>query len=164
MTAVQVYVSRMPPGRFLTLAHEEGLIVLQASGASMPREGLCVARDKECACRDTLVVRQRTIIVPRGTHFVNEYPYYQIPAAATDEEELTLVTWLTRHRFSSFGCKVTKSKMERFLSPNAIFQTRNHPTCVRCEQHCMIREPVFCLKSIVLSAKNKGPTIQSVLT
>jgi hypothetical protein len=159
--AVHVYVSQRP-SRFLTLAHEEKLIVLQT--AFMPNEGIRVARDKLCACHDKLVLCHRTITVCRGTHIINEYPYYHVPIDATPDEELTLVTWLTRERFFSFGHDNINGTMKRVLVPNAIFQSKPHPTCQYCEQHCMIKEPVFCLKSIVLSMKNKGPTVESVLT
>lgn len=165
---VQVYYDarKKTPSRFLKHAHEEKLIVLQT--AFMPDVGLCVTRGRHCACRDKLVVWGRTVTVSEGEHVVNSFPYYQLPVDATPEEELTLVTWWTRHRFSSFGHEIQPYErcktMTRFLTSNSIFRCRPHPDCEQCRVYDMVKEPVFCLKSIVLSQQNKGPTIESALT
>lgn len=158
---VQLYVQGRPT-RFIKLADKEGLICLQTS--FMPHEGFTIERDKMCACHDEMVVKDRTMIIKKGTHEVTGYPCYGLPLNCTLEEELTIVTWLTRERFLSFGHAIEKGVLKRFLVPNKIFQKQSHSSCNSCEVYGMIREPIFCLKSIVVSMKNKGPTVESVLT
>lgn len=154
-----VYVSR-EPSTFLKMASQEGLVDLHVG--PLPNHGVCFEkRDTDCACPDRLIVHGRCIVCPSST--VIGFPYYGIPDGCTPEEELTIVTWLTRQRFLSFASAHEDQSLCRFLAPNRAFRITYSGTCGRCEKHTMYKDPVFCLKSIVLSALNKGPTLESVL-
>lgn len=159
------------PSPFLNMAHDEGLITLTPVFV----QGQCmrIKRNLPCACSHPLVVQGRTITVPKGDSVMG-HPSYALPLHCTLEEQLTVVTWLTRGRFLSFGMGVEEilpkrkdgkpnNTITRDLTPNKTFRMRPHPTCHKCEVFDMVKDPVFCLKGIVMSVDNKGPTVESVL-
>lgn len=156
------------PSPFLKRAHDEGLVLVSHTD-SLPAHAVLFERhDTACACPDRLVVRGRTLVTRAST--VVGHPCYALPDGCTPDEELTVVAWLTRDRFLSFQLTLEKEnindkfkKLKRYLVPNNVFLRKRHSTCPVCDELRLIREPVFCLKSIVVSAENKGPTVESVL-
>lgn len=146
---------------FLQNAHDAHLIVLEKH----PGECVLIEKDLACACdsKDRLVVRGRCIIVPKDEHVVSAFPCYAIPENCTQDELLTIITWITRHRFMAFDYEVQNHNFNRFITPNNAFYKETHPCCELCEEHYLKAEPVFCMKQIVLSIQNKGPTVESVL-
>lgn len=163
MEPVRVYLpadeSSVPV--FLQNAHDAQLIVLQRH----PEECALIERERVCACHSAhrLVVKDRCIIVPKGDHAVNAFPCYAIPKNCAQEEILTIITWITRHRFMTFECDIQNHNFNRYITPNKAFRKKSHASCNLCEEHHLTAEPVFCMKQIVLSAQNKGPTLESVL-
>ncbi|GIY89204.1 uncharacterized protein CEXT_656531 [Caerostris extrusa] len=117
-----------------------------------------------CACtmKDGICVGEHKIMVVRDKHAVAGYPAYALPSGFTDSQVLTLFAWLTRHKFYTFGSTIENGSLVRYLTPSRLFRSSPHPTCPQCECHSLVGDPVYCLKNIVLSAQNKGPTIESV--
>ncbi|GFT26020.1 uncharacterized protein NPIL_16941 [Nephila pilipes] len=147
---------------FLQRASQEKLISLETH---VPVECAHIERHCDCACScpSQLVVQGKSIIVPRDQQVVNAFPCYALPKECTSEEMVTVVTWLTRHKFWTFANTLENGSLVRYLTPQRIFRLQPHPSCDQCEQHLLEGEPVFCLKNIVLSSQNKGPTVESVL-
>ncbi|KAG8175201.1 hypothetical protein JTE90_022624 [Oedothorax gibbosus] len=145
------------------MASQEGLVDLHVG--PLPQHGLRIERGlSTCACSSEnirLIVYGRYIVCRSST--LMAFPHYGIPDDCTPEEQVTIVSWLTRQRFLSFASAYENNNLGRFLAPNRTFRTKPSNTCSHCEIHYMEKDPVFCLKSIVLSALNKGPTLESVL-
>lgn len=191
MSCIQLYVAK-DPSPFLKMANQEGLVAVRTD--SLPLHGVRFERNS-CACSGRLGVHGRTIA---SKDVAIGFSCYGLPADCTHDEELTVVAWLTRDRFLSFGFAVEEYKkpnvndeqtnvndeqtnvnddqanvdptkpqkpknFNRFLTPNKLFKRVSHPTCPSCDMYVMVKEPVFFLKEIVLSAENKGPTLESVL-
>ncbi|GBN19716.1 hypothetical protein AVEN_261795-1 [Araneus ventricosus] len=162
MEPVRVYVpAQASVPTFLQNAHDAQLVALVRT----PEECITVERKSVCACHSTdrLVVKNRCMIVPKDEHVVSAFPCYAAPADCTPDELLTIVAWITRHRFMTFECDLHDRHFDRYIAPNSLFQKRPHASCDTCEEHHLKGEPVFCTKRIVLSAQNKGPTVESVL-
>lgn len=154
-----VYVSRNP-SLFLKMAAQEELVDLHVG--PLPEHGVCFERrDTDCACPNRLIVNGRCIVCPSST--IMAFPHYGIPDGCTPEEEITIVTWLTRQRFLSFGSDWKNKTFSRYLDNNGVFEKHTSEKCPNCEKYVMDKDPVFFLKSIVLSALNKGPTLESAL-
>lgn len=115
-----------------------------------------------CACPDSIVLEDSGIIVPRRQHAVAGYPGYFIETHCNDKELFTLVVWLTRNRYQRFYNRIENGSLVRYLAPNKVFRKLDHETCAECERHVLSGDPVLCLKHIVLSQYNKGPTVESV--
>lgn len=175
---MDLYVKE-PTSPFLRNCHDEKLVTLKTE--NVPDHCGKFQRGS-CACNSLhgIVVCGRSIIIKNEEHLVNAYPGYALPNDCTPDEELTIVTWLTRSRFLMFShgyknwhlkdcepphcnCECSVKTMERFLVPNHIFESQSHKNCNVCTVYTLIGEPVFCLKKVVLSAQNKGPTVESVL-
>lgn len=117
-----------------------------------------------CACSaspDHLVVNDDTVTIFKDSHIVKGYPIYFLPSHISDEEVVTLVTWLTQHKFHTFTTKIEDKTLKRTLSRN-IFSSYTHPHCENCTCFKLIGEPLFLLKHIALSVLNKGPTVESI--
>ncbi|GBN92061.1 hypothetical protein AVEN_266875-1 [Araneus ventricosus] len=115
-----------------------------------------------CACdADHLVVHDDTVVVFKDSHVVKGYPAYALPAHATNRDVVTLVTWLTRHQFHTFVSKIENGTLNRYLGYK-LFSSSPHPHCTNCTRFTLLGETIFLIKHTVLSAQNKGPTIESV--
>lgn len=159
------------PSRFLKHAHDTGLITLKSGIA--PNHCARIVRGSSCACSapNGLVVNGRNILVELDQQSISGFPGYVLPDDCTHDEELTVVTWLVRHRFLRFHTyrepvdkdnkESKKKKLVRDLDSN-LFRCKDLG-CKKCSINTLISEPVFCLKGMVVSAQNKGPTVESVL-
>ncbi|GFX43070.1 uncharacterized protein TNCV_2711141 [Trichonephila clavipes] len=147
---------------FLQHAAQEKLITLETRE---PKVCAHIEHHPVCACDSScqLVVQGKSIIAARDQHIVSAYPCYALPKDCTSEEIVTIVTWLTRHQFWTFATTLENGSLVRYLTPHFIFSMQPHASCDQCTQHTLEGEPVFCLKSVVLSGQNKGPTLESVL-
>lgn len=146
---------------FLNHAHEEGLITLKKG--NIPLYCQNIQRGNRCACPFGMFVNEKSVIVPKDQCVVSAYPCYSFPEDCTLEEHVTIVTWLTRNRFLTYKTFVQKGHLHRITVPNKIFEKRPHATCPTCMVFTLLKEPVFFLPNIVLSAQNKGPNLESVL-
>ncbi|GBO04781.1 hypothetical protein AVEN_231085-1 [Araneus ventricosus] len=162
MEPVHVYLPpNVPVPSCLQNAHDAQLVLLQKD----PKECALIERERDCACDSShrIVVKDRCIIIPKDEHVVSAFPCYAIPKNCTPDELVTIITWITRHRFMTFEHEIEKGNFDRYIAPNNAFYKKSHPWCELCEEHYLKAEPVFCMKQIVLSAQNKGPTVESVL-
>lgn len=151
------------PSHFLQLAHDAGLIVLRTD--FFPNYYARIVREHPCACGSPngLVVNGRSIVVEKDQQSISGFPGYVLPDDCSSDEQLTIVTWLTRNRFVTFSTHLdSNNKLIRCLD-SKIFQKEIHK-CQKCYVNKLVAEPVFCMKEMVVSAQNKGPTLESVLS
>lgn len=130
-------------------------------------------RTDSCACptRHGLALQGRCIIVPRDQHALVAYPLYALPPDCTLEETCVIVTWLHRHRLKTFQSAIVEGgpyaktyakneTLKRTLGTQNLFQKTPYGAC--CECYTLQKDPVFMLKSIVISPYGQGPTLESV--
>lgn len=163
MVCAHVYTLDKSASGFLKLADAEGLIrVFQCS--TPPEKSVFIQRFDSCACYDTekLIVDGDSIIVNNGQHEIVGYPAYVLPPDWTEEEVLTIVTWLSRRKFHTFTQRIMFNTLNRFLEPARFFKVKKL-NCGGCYRHKLNGLPVFFLKHTVLSSRNKGPTLESVV-
>lgn len=149
------------PSHFLQLAHDSGLVTLNTGAA--PNYCAQIARELPCACASPngLVVNGRRIIVEKDQQSISGFPGYAFPDNCSLDEQLTLVTWLVRDRFVRFCTFLDSQKKLTRTLDSTFFQTEMHD-CEKCFINTLVAEPIFCTKGIVVSAQNKGPTLESV--
>lgn len=148
------------PTPWLQRAHDAGLVTLHTQDA--PSYSASIARGLPCACHVSLVVNGRTMIVRMEEQSISAHPGYVLPNDCTPEEQLTVVTWLARNRLVRFCTEFQSGKLTRCLDKN-LFRKKLHE-CQNCFVNTLEHEPVFCMKQMVVSAQNKGPTLESVLS
>lgn len=130
-------------------------------------------RTPSCACvtRDGLALQGSSLIVPHHQHALVGYPLYALPPDCQLEETVVIVTWLLRHRLKTFETTLVeggpyaktyakKQTLRRTLGNHSLFQKTPYTAC--CERFTLQKEPVFMLKSMVLSRYGQGPTLESV--
>jgi hypothetical protein len=160
MAPVQLYVHET--NDFLLNCEKEGLVVL----LRQKNNGIQIERLCSCACNSPhdIVVDGNSVIIVRDKHIVSGFPSYALPLNCTDKEIVTIVAWLTRHNFYVFQSVMQNNCLKRgIVSSEKTFLKTAHDTCSRCERYTLDRDPVFCLKRIVISAQKKGPTVDCVL-
>lgn len=164
---MDLYVQEFP-STFLKNSNDEGLVTLKTD--SVPPHCARIEKGLRCACssKDGIVVSEQSITINNDAHLLCAFPCYALPNRCTLEEQKTIVAWLTREKFYNFGhhCKRIgnqKRKFERFLMPNTVFLKKLNISCEKCSTFTLRGEPVFFLSKNVLSAQNKGPTLESVL-
>lgn len=170
MALVSLYAPDSVPKDFLKLA--DGQLVSLVPAAPSPADPFALfdrsSTTTTCACgtRNGLAVRDRTVLsnnkLPMG------FPLYVLPPDCTFEETVTIVTWLTRFRFKTFRHCVEEGWFYRTLESEPVFRVSSSrddddddEKC--CQSFTLDRDPVFMLKTIVLSPFGKGPTLESVL-
>lgn len=171
MAFVSLYVPDGVPKDFLNAVAASKLVrlvpVLKKPYALFDRTDSCA-----CSTEHGLAVRGRSVIVPRDQHAVVGYPLYALPPDCTIEETFVIVTWLLRHRMKTFRGDVAeggpysknfakKETLKRTLvgANNDLFKkTDVGGAC--CERYTLEKDPVFMLKSIVLSPYGQGPTLE----
>lgn len=156
MEPVTLYTPKSVPRDFLDLAVE--LVTVAAPPVEpyvlfdRPVEG--------CACgtRDGLAVRGREVLARRNSHPATAHRAYALPPDCEFEETVVVVAWLWRHHFKTFRCNLSDGTLRRDLC------SAHHPSRTEgcCERYLMKADPVFMLKSIVLSPYGRGPTLESV--
>lgn len=172
MALVSLYVPDGVPRDFLTAAEDSQLVrlvsVLTEPHALFDRTDSCA-----CSTRHGLAIRGRSVMVPRDGHAVVGYPLYALPPDCTSEETNVVVTWLSRHRMKTFRSVVEiggpyvkhydkEETLKRTLGPathDGLFRKTRHGEC--CEIYTLEKDPVFMLKSVVLSIHGRGPTLES---
>ncbi|GFS47070.1 baculo_p74_N domain-containing protein [Trichonephila inaurata madagascariensis] len=97
---------------FLQHAAQEKLITLETVE---PEDCAHIEHHPVCACDSScqLVVHGKSIIVTLDQHVVSAYPCYALPKDCTSEEMVTIVTWLTRHQFWTFGTALENGSLVR---------------------------------------------------
>lgn len=155
MARVSLYAPESVPRDFLNLADE---LVLLAPKTEDPYA--LFDRTATCAChtRDCLALRGRTVTTRKNHHEVAGFPMYALPEDCTTEETAVVVAWLYRSRFHTFKCTVKDGIMRRYLATGGLF--REAPTAC-CVTYTLDHDPVFMLKTMVVSAHGKGPTLES---
>lgn len=140
----------------------EGLIDIVKSPPLPP----CIATigKGNCACNTTheLIVDNKCVFFRDEENQLNSFPAYKLDGQFNDEELITILTWLTRSKFYIFQSNIQDGSLCRFLSRNIFKEQKS--SCQRCYKYFLKGTPVFCLKTIVVSGRNKGPTLESVLS
>lgn len=155
MVYASLIVPKNVPRSFLDQAFDAGLIdIIQ------PAEPYALFdRTESCACstRDMLAICNRTITVKKDHHQASCFPYYALPEDCTFEETYVIVAWLVRHQLVSFH---TSNQLHRSLKSNFWF-THHLKDC--CESFTLTKDPVFMLKTIVLTPYGKDSVIEKCL-
>lgn len=169
MALVSLYVPDNVPKDFLNLADGQLVTLVfaaptdDAAAASFalfdrithPSGGGCA-----CGTRNGLAVRHRTLFVQKNKPLLG-FSLYALPPDCTFDETVVVVTWLTRFRFKRFRSVVERGWFYRTLESESFFRVSDYGEC--CRMFALEEDPVFMLKSIVLSPFGKGPTLESVL-
>lgn len=170
MALVSLYVPDSVPKDFLNIASS---LVQQVSVLTDPYA--LFDRTDTCACptRNGLAIQGRSLLVRNHQHTVVGFPLYALPPDCTREETHVIVTWLLRHRFKTFQHAIVEGgpyakeplnrhpeTLKRTLGNQSLFKKEPRGPC--CEKYTLETDPVFMLKSIVLSPYGKGPTLESV--
>lgn len=151
MALVSLYVPEGVPREFLIASELVHLVpTLTEPYALFDRTDTCA-----CNTRDSLALRGRSVIVAREK--VYGFPLYALPADCTLEETRTVLVWLFRHRFKTFKTRLVFGSLVRSLDSGCYFHIA---TTGCCEIMTLNTDPVFMLKSFVLSPYGKGPTLQ----
>lgn len=164
MALVSLYVPDNVPKDFLNLAAKELVNLVpvaptdDASFALFDR----ITYPGRCACgtRNGLAVSHRTLFVQKNNQLLG-FSLYALPPDCTFDETVVIVTWLTRFRFKKFKSIVEQGWFYRTLESEPFFTVSDCGEC--CQTFALEKDPVFMLKSIVLSPFGKGPTLESVL-
>lgn len=156
MAHVSLYVPESVPKDFLANAGFLKMVPLTEPYALFGRTETC-----SCSSLHSLVLRGRSIIIKRNTHQALGYPVYALPPDCTLEETVVAVTWLCRNKFKTFKTRIVNGSLTRSLESNCWFSRTDFSDC--CEMYTLLTDPVFMLKSIVVSPYGKGPTLESVL-
>lgn len=157
MARVSLYAPASVPRDFLNLA--DGLVQLVPE----PEDPYALFdRTATCACptRDCLALRGRSVVARMHQHQAAGFPLYALPADCTRDETAVVVAWLFRHRFHTFRCRVRDGSLRRSLASGGLFrEAPTEPAC--CVTYTLDRDPVFLLRTLVVSAHGRGPTLES---
>lgn len=157
MERVSLYVPESVPKDFLNIASPLVRLV------PAPTEPYALFdRTDSCACstRHALAIQGRSVLVQQNQHVVLGFPLYALHPDCTLEETCVIVTWLFRHRLKTFQSAIVEGSLQRTLGTRTLFQKTLYGEC--CERYTLLKDPVFMLKSIVLSPYGKGPNLESV--
>lgn len=157
MAQISLYVPEDVPRRFLESMDLHIKIVPERVDphALFDRSDTCA-----CPTRDFLAIRDRRITVKRDQHQVLGFPTYALPNDCTFEETVVIAAWVLRRRFKTFKTCILNGSLHRYLEVGECFKVEKGECC---ETYILVRDPVFMLKSIVVSPFGKGPTLESVL-
>lgn len=160
MALVSLYAPDSVPKQFLNLATE--LVSLVPAVPDDTASFALFDRPRNCACgtRNGLAIYHRTLLINRNNTLLG-FPVYALPPDCTLEETVVIVTWLTRFRFKTLKYTINNGWFHRSLETDALFHITECGDC--CQSFTLVNDPVFLLKSIVLSPFGKGPTLESVL-
>lgn len=160
MDPVSLYVPRNVPRDFLNMACEKYMVDVVEELPDPSHYALFDRAMRSCACgtRDSLAIRDRTVIVKKDHHPALSFPYYALPEDCTFEESYVIVTWLLRNRFKTFSSQIADGSLKRTLNTNCWF-TLEQRYC--CEFFTLENDPVFLLKRVVLSPYATGPVLES---
>lgn len=159
MALVPLYAPDSVPKDFLNLATPL-ISLVPAPTADEPFA--LFDRSPTCACgtRNGLALCHRTLLIQRNKTLLG-FPVYVLPPDCTFDETVVSVTWLTRFRFKTFQSTLKEGWYFRTLENDSFFKVADCGDC--CQSFTLEKDPVFMLKSIVLSPFGKGPTLESVL-
>lgn len=166
MALVSLYAPDNVPKDFLNLAADQLVSLVHAAptdDASFALFDRIKHSSGGCACgtRNGLAVRHRTLFVQKHKLLLG-FSLYVLPPDCTFDETVVIVTWLTRFRFKRFQSVVERGWFYRTVeNSESFFRVSDHTEC--CQMFTLEEDPVFMLKSIVLSPFGKGPTLESVL-
>lgn len=116
---------------------------------------------KSCSC-DTLhgiAVHNSSILINNLDLYIKGHENY-ILEYKSKEEIITALFWLLKSNFLTFDVKVKTSQLSRHLSER--FFSIKYKSC-GCREYTLNGEPIFCLETIVVSSRNTGPTVKSVI-
>lgn len=140
---------------------------------------------KTCACntRDGIAVNEWSIFITDYEKYVKSYEYYFVNCN-TKEEVVTAIFWLLKSYFQTFigtrnnplynknksvplddenkpvEKKICKYIYEKQMSERFFYIYYEKCGCIKYE---LMGDPIYCLKSIVVSPRTKGPTVKSVV-
>lgn len=129
---------------------------------ALPEVYLQIEKNVPCACdaRDSFVVEQNSIVLPRGASSIVSYPCYALPRGTTHEELYTLILWLIQHQFKTFRSQIVDGCLVRDLAFRSSFKTSPLSTC--CTRFTLKDFPIFFMEEWVVSLYDAGPNIESV--
>lgn len=159
MALVSLYAPEGVPRDFLDAAEFVNLVPRLAEPYAL------FGRTETCSCvtRNSLALSGRSVLIRRNTHQALGYPLYALPEDCTAEETVVVVAWLCRNKFKTFKTRVANGSLQRSLESDCWFRKTDRTDCCCCETYTLVRDPVFMLKSIVVSEYGTGPTLESVL-
>lgn len=117
----------------------------------------------DCACDSPheWVVDGKCISFRNESNLLATFPGYALEGSFSSEEQTTVLTWLTRSKFYALQHAIENGTLTRYMSHTAFKKIDSK--CGKCFRYRLGGIPVFCLKKIVVSGENKGPTLESVL-
>lgn len=124
-------------------------------------EHYALIESKPCACnsRNGTSVQNSSIIIKNLDNYIKGYENY-ILNCQSEEEIKTVIFWLLKSNFYTFSSRVENRKYKRNLSERFFYIY--YKTC-GCIEYELRGEPIYCLKSIVVSSRKTGPTVKSVI-
>lgn len=116
---------------------------------------------KSCSCdtQNGIAVHNSSILINNFDHYIKCHENY-ILDYKSKEEIATAIFWLLKSNFLTFDYELEKSKFTRHLSERFFYIT--YKSC-GCKEYELKGEPIFCLKNTVVSSRNTGPTVKSVI-
>lgn len=126
---------------------------------------------KNCACNtiNDIAVYNNSIFIKSKDQYIVGSSCYRVKFETKDEFEIC-VLWLIKSHFQTFSSNIGKffcnrtEKWETTLERKVTtFFFNCRPLPCQCFQYTLDEIPVYCLKHIVVSGENKGPTIGSVI-
>lgn len=116
---------------------------------------------KSCSCKTQhgIAVHNSSILINNFDHYIKGHENY-ILEYKSEEEIITAIFWLLKSNFLTFDFKLEKSKFNRHLSER--FFSIKYKSC-GCKEYEFNGEPIFCLENTVVSSRNTGPTVKSVV-
>lgn len=136
---------------------ETGLVTVLSE---KPNIAITIERNS-CACgtRDGIAVMQYSIFIKNLDRFVTSHENY-ILKCKLESEMKTTILWLVKSQFLTFDYSFENYQFKRCMSQRFFYI---YPLACGCTRYELKGEPVYCLKSIVVSANRTGPTILSTI-
>lgn len=120
---------------------------------------------KSCACntKNGIAVHESSIIIDDIDNYVTSHENY-ILNCKNKNEIITAVFWLVKSNFYTYDYHFIKEYTIKMFKRNLSerFFNVKHKMC-NCVEYELTREPIYCLKSNVVSSRKIGLTVKSVI-
>lgn len=116
---------------------------------------------KDCACnsKNGIAVNKGSIFIDNLDNYVKNHETYVFDFQSAEETE-TVVFFLLKSHFQTFGSSCFRSRFQRHFSED-FFYVRTKKC--RCIEYALRGKPVYCLESIVVSAEKSDLTVRAVI-
>lgn len=120
-----------------------------------------IIEKKDCACdtKNGIAVKTYSIFIDNSDNYVKHHETYLFDFES-EEEIQTVVFFLLKSHFQTFGCTFKDGYFKRSYSEDFFYVRSKMCGCIEYE---LKGKPVYCLESVVVSSSKISTTIKGVL-